>query len=136
MAHSLEELDAYIYSLDINEVNKSTVDELSYYEGTFVKCAKFICQQDREKFPQAQKILLKHVFDKSYVRSLFASDLYIFILRLVEPSHQSSMCQIVMNLCKLAPPEALVKGAALINRINNPVINFKNPKYDRILDFQ
>lgn len=135
MIHDLEEFDAYIYSLDVNDVNKPRENELSYYEATFTKCAKFICQQDRDKFSKVQKILLKHLFDHSYVRSLFASDLYVFILRLVSPAHQSSMCQIVMNLCRLAPPEALVKGAALINRINNPVVNFKNPKYERILDF-
>ena len=135
MIFDLEEFDAYIYSLDAPDVNKPQGNELSHYEGTFTKCAKFICQQDRDTFPKVQKCLLKHLFDKSYVRSVFASDLYIFMLRLVSPAHQSSMCQIVMNLCRLAPPEALAKGAALINRINNPVVNFKNPKYERILEF-
>mgnify|MGYP007110335080 CR=1 FL=1 len=135
MAHDLEEFDAYIYSLDAKEVNKLQTNGLSYYEETFTTCAKFICQQDRDSFPKVQKCLLKHIFDKSYVRSMFASDLYMFVFRLVSPAHQSSMCQIVMNMCRLAPPDALAKGAALINRINNPVVNFKNPKYERILEF-
>jgi len=135
MVHTIEELDAIIYSLDVDHGAQLMEDDLSHYEKTFSECAKFICEQESEKFQSIQKILLKHLFDQSNVRSLFASDMYIFIMRLVSPAHQSAMCQIVMNMCRLAPPEALAKGAALINRIKNPVINFKNPKYEHILEF-
>lgn len=117
-----------------NESNFFGVNRISFYELAFSRCCSFVCQLLGDRFQYVQKLLIKHIFGQSNVCSLFASDLYMFVMRIVHPNRRMAMCQIIMNLCKLAPPEALVKGAALINRIKDPVINFENPKYQFLLD--
>jgi hypothetical protein len=133
---NLEEFDAIISKLDhIDTEEPTTQGGLSSYEFLMSKCAAYICCCTGDRFQSLQKILLKHIFSESDIRSFFASDLYMFTYRLIHPDFRVPMCQIVMNLCKIAPPEALTKGAALIKRMKNPDINFLNPKYADILQF-
>lgn len=133
---NLSDLEAKISYLDSNDdVNQPLEEGLSLYELTFRACAAFICRSPGDKFAQLQKLLLKHVFSESDVRSLFASDVYTFLTRLVHPDYRKAMCQLVVNLCKIAPPSIMVKGAALVNRLRDPEVNFANPKYKDILTF-
>lgn len=132
---TLGQLDERILELDQITDEKPSGDGSSSYEVSMTKCAAYICCCPGDKFQLVQKLLLKHIFSESDVRSLFASDLYMFAYRLIHPDFRTPMCQIVMNLCKIAPPEILTKGAALVNRMKNPNINFLNPKYADILQF-
>lgn len=108
-------------------------NSISYYELAYSRCCTYICQLLGDKFPYIQKLLIKYLFGQNYASSILASDVYVFIMRVVHPNQRTSMCQIVMNFCKLAPPDALVKGAALINRVKHPTLNFTNPRYQHIL---
>lgn len=108
---------------------------ISFYELALSRCCSYIGQLLGDRFHYVQKLLLKNVFSSSNVCSLFASDIYMFIIRIIHPNHKMSMCLLVMNMCRLAPTESLVKGAALINRMKHPVVNFENPKYTRYLTF-
>lgn len=110
-------------------------NKISFYELAYSRCCSFISQLLGDRFGYIQKLLIKNVFGPSNVCSLLASDIYIFVMRIVHPNRRISMCQIVMHLCRMSPPEALVKGAALINRIKNPIVNFENTKYQHILNF-
>lgn len=108
---------------------------VSIYELAFTRCSSMISLSLGDRFSFIQKLLIRNLFGGSFLRSFLASDLYIFILRIIHPHRQMAMCQIIMNLCRRAPNEALVKGAALIIRIKHPVINFENPKYQDLLEF-
>lgn len=107
---------------------------ISFYELAFARCISMISLIRANRFRYLQKMLIRHIFGKSYVCSLFASDLYMFIFRIIHPHRQMEMCQLIMNFCRRAPSEAFVKGAALINRINHPTINFENPKYQYLME--
>lgn len=115
----MDQFEARILELDEVDANEPTENGLSYYETAISKCATYICCCPSDKFQPLQKLLLKHVFSESDIRSLFASDLYMFIYRLIHPDFRLPMRQIVMNLCKLAPSERLVKGEALVKRMSN-----------------
>lgn len=108
---------------------------ISFYELALSRFCSFTCQLLGDKLHYVQKLILKHVFGENNVCSLFASDIYTFLYRVVHPDHKYAMCQLVMNMCKIAPPQLLIKGAALINRLNNSSVNFENPKYSYLLDF-
>lgn len=115
-----KDIDAIIGLLDtIEDVNKPFKDNISFYEFSLARCCSIICQLTADKFQHTQKVLIKHIFSESNVRSLFASDLYMFILRIAHPNARKAMSKIIENLCKLAPPEANVKGTVLINRIKS-----------------
>lgn len=107
---------------------------LSLYELALSRCCAFICQALADRFHYIQKLLLKNIFSESHVRSMFASDVYMFIYRIIHPNQKTSLCQIIMNLSRLAPPDARVKAAALINRLKHPIINFGNHKYQHLID--
>lgn len=106
----------------------------SFYELAFARCCSMICLILGDRFSYIQKLLIRHLFNESNLCSFFASDLYVFILRIIHPHRQMALCQVIMNMCRRAPREALVKGAALINRIKHPVVNFENPKYQDLLE--
>lgn len=108
---------------------------ISFYELALSRCCSLICQQLSDRFQYIQKLLIKNLFNSSDVCSFFASDIYMFIFRLISPAQRMAMCQLVMNLCRIAPPDKLVNGAALINRFKHPVVNFENPKYQYLMDF-
>lgn len=107
---------------------------ISFYELAFARCVSMISLIRANRFRYLQKMLIRHIFGKSYTCSLFASDIYMFIFRIVHPHRQMEMCQLIMNFCRRAPSEAFVKGAALINRFKHPVINFENPKYQYLIE--
>lgn len=137
VVESLADLEERISNLSsVHDVNRPLENGLSLYEWTFSTCTAFICRSPGDKFSQLQKILLKHVFSESDVQSLIASDIYMFLARLIHPDYRRPMCQLVMNLCKVAPQNLMVKGAALVNRLNDPEINFGNPRYKDILVFE
>ena len=108
---------------------------ISFYELALSRACALISQILGDRFPYIQKTLIKHIFGPSNVCSFMASDIYIFIFRIAHPNRKIAICQIIMNLCRIAPPEALVKGAALINRFKHPIVNFENPKYQDIIEF-
>lgn len=110
-------------------------NKLSFYELAYSRCCAFITQILGDRFAYVQKLMIKHIFSPNNICSMMASDIYIFLMRNVHPNRKMSMCLLIMNLCKLAPPEAVVKGAALINRIKHPIVNFQNSNYQHILDF-
>lgn len=119
---------------DTNDVKTKQDNKISFYELAISRSSSLICQLLGDRFSYIQKLLIKNLFGNSHVCSLFASDLYMFIFRIIHPHHKQGMCQIIMNLCRLAPPEAVIKGAALINRFKHPVVNFENPKYQYLLE--
>lgn len=115
--------------------SQENVNTISFYELAQSRCCGWISQLLGDRFNYVQKLLIKNIFSNSEVCSLFASDIYMFVMRLMHSNHKMSMCQLIMNLCRIAPPEAFVKGAALINRFKHPIVNFENPKYQYLLDF-
>lgn len=117
--------------------NESTFSNLatSTYELIFSRCCSLISQMLGDRFPYVQKLLIKNLFSQSHIKSILSSDIYMFIMRLFNNHQQTAMCQLIMNLCKHAPPDGLAKGAALINRIKHPFINFESPRYQYLLDF-
>lgn len=109
-------------------------DQFSLYELIYSRCCLIISQMLSDRFAYVQKLLLKYVFSTdSAIRSLLASDLYVFIMRLINKQAKAAMCLLVMNMCKVAPNESLVNGVALINRIKHPFINFESPLYQGVL---
>lgn len=120
---------------EIHLTDKLEENKISFYELAFSRCCAYITQLLGDRFTYVQKLLIKYLFGSSNVCSLFASDLYMFVLRIIHPHQKMAMCVIIMNMCRSAPREALVKGAALINRAKHPIINFENPKYQYLLDF-
>lgn len=109
---------------------------ISFYELALSRCCSFISQILGDRLPYIQKLLLKYLFNSSSTVSYyFASDIWMFILRIIHPCHKTAMCLIIMNICRIAPREVLANGAALINRSKHPDINFQNPKYQYLLDF-
>lgn len=111
-----------------------TANQISFYELALSRCCSIICKILSNRLQYLQKLLLKNIFGTINVCSLFASDIYMFIFRIIHPHQKTAMCQILMNICRYAPPEAVVNGAALVNRLKHPVVNFDNPKYMSILD--
>lgn len=107
---------------------------ISFYELALSRCCSHISQLLGDRFHYVQKLLLKNIFCTDEICSIFASDIYMFIYRIIHPNHKMPMCLLVMNMCRIAPTEALLKGAALINRMKHPVVNFENPKYAYYLD--
>lgn len=107
--------------------------DTSLYELMYSRFCSLFTQMLGDRFPYVQKILIKNLFSTSPVRSVMASDLYVFLMRPLSKHQRTAMCQIVMNMCKLAPPEALVPGVSLINRIGHPFINFESPLHQSIL---
>jgi len=112
----------------------SEPNSMSFYELSLSRCCTLICQLLADHFVYVQKLLIKNLFSSSYVQSMFASDIYMFIMRIIDPRQKASMVMLIMNFCRLAPPEAIVRGAALINRAKHPTINFQNNKFHHILD--
>lgn len=112
-----------------------TINEISFYELALSRCCSIVCKMLSNRLQYLQKILLKNIFGQSNICSLFASDIYMFIFRIIHPHQKTAMCQILMNICRYCPPEAVVKGAALVNRLKHPVVNFENPKYQWLIDF-
>lgn len=108
---------------------------ISLYELILSRCCSLISQILGDRFPYVQKLLIKNLFEGSPVRSFLASDIYMFILRLSNQQQKAAICQLIMNLCKLAPPQALTRGASLINRVKHPFINFESPRYRELLNF-
>lgn len=107
---------------------------ISYYELAYSRSCSYICQLLGDRIPCVQKLLIKYLFSQHYICSLMASDVYVFIMRIVHPNQRTAMCQIIMNLCQLAPLDALIKGAAFIKRVSHPIVNFENPRYQHLLD--
>lgn len=95
---------------------------ISFYELALSRCCSYISQLLGDRFHYVQKLLLKNIFSMNDICSLFASDIYMYIARIVNPKQKLSMCLLVINLSKIAPIEAQVKGAALINRIKHPLL--------------
>lgn len=108
--------------------------KLSFYELAYSRFCSIVCQLLGDRFPCVQKLLIKHIFGESYVCSFLASDIYTFMVRIIHPHRKMGMVQLIMNICRLAPPEAFVKGAALINRIKHPIVNFEHANYQYLLD--
>lgn len=108
---------------------------ISFYELALSRCCSHISQLLGDRFHYIQKLLLSKIFCKDDICSIFASDIYMFIYRIIHPNHKMAMSLLVMNMCRIAPTEALLKGAALINRIKHPLVNFENPKYAHYLEF-
>lgn len=107
---------------------------VSIYELIFSRLASLFSQMLGDRFPYVQKILLKNLFTTNCPsRSMMASDLYVFLMRLLSRQQSAAMCQIVMNLCRAAPKDSLLNGAPLINRIKHPFVNFESPLYQDIL---
>lgn len=109
-------------------------DKLSFYELAYSRFCSIVCQLLGDRFPCVQKLLIKYIFGESYVCSFLASDIYMFMMRIIHPHRKMGMVQLIMNICRLAPPEAFVKGAALINRIKHPIVNFEHANYQYLLD--
>lgn len=118
--------------------NDATFDiaqyNVSVYETIYSRISSVFTQMLGDRFSYVQKILIKNIFQCDCPgRSVMASDLYVFLMRLLNKPQRAAMCQIIMNFCKVAPPNALVNGVALINRIKHPFINFESPLYQDIL---
>lgn len=111
------------------------INTISFYELAISRCCAWICQLLGDRYSYIQKLMIKNIFGSDEVCSLFASDIYMFLLRLMPSNQQMIMCQLIMNICRMAPPDAFVRGAALINRIKHPIVNFGNSKYQYLLDF-
>lgn len=128
--------DTLIYVPDLNRPFTYHREDnmISYYELAYSRCCAYICQLLPDRFPYIQKLLIKFLFSQHHPCSLLASDVYVLVMRIVHPNQRMAMCQIIMNLCRIAPPDALVKGAALIRRVKHPVVNFENPRYGNVLD--
>lgn len=108
--------------------------KLSFYELAYSRFCSFVCQLLGDRFPYIQKLLIKHIFGTSYICSYFSSDIYMFMVRVIHPHQKMGMVQLIMNICRLAPPDAFVKGAALINRIKHPIVNFEHANYQYLLE--
>lgn len=130
-------LDSHIWSdyLMQSTVEAHKCSATSLYELVVSRCCALISQILGDRFHYVQKVLIKNLFSRSHVKSILASDIYAFILRLFNQQQKAAMCQVIMNLCKLAPPDALAKGASLLNRAKHPFINFESPRYQSLLDF-
>lgn len=114
------DIEGIMHLLDQEDnVNKPTPGNISLYEIALTKCCTIICRTTADKFQSVQKLLIKHLFSESHIRSMMAADLYLFIMRIVHPNMRKSMEKIIENLCKMAPPEIVVKGEALMNRISS-----------------
>lgn len=114
--------------------SQAQIAQVSFYELAMSRCCGLICELLGDRVQYIQKLLLKNIFGLNNVCSLFASDMYMFIYRIIHPHQKMAMCQIIMNICRYAPPEAVVKGAALVNRLKHPIVNFENSKYLNILE--
>lgn len=119
---------------DQNLIYQQAGTSHSFYQLAYSRFCSFLCQLLGDRIPYVQKLLIKHIFDESYICSFFASDIYMFMMRIVHPSKRTGLAQLVMNVCRLAPPEAFVKGAALINRIKHPIVNFEQANYQYLLE--
>lgn len=107
---------------------------ISFYELAYTRCCTYICQLLGDRTAYVQKLLIKYLFSQHYICSMLASDVYVFIMRIIHPNQRTAMCQLVMNLCQVAPPDAVTKGASFIDRVKHPTVNFDNPRYRHVLD--
>lgn len=92
-------------------------DNISLYALALSHCCALISQIYGERFKYIQTVLTKYLFSDSTECSLFASDIYMFITRLINPIHLSNISQFVFNICKFAPSKKVVMGAALVDRM-------------------
>lgn len=129
-------LEAIIILLSLlDNPNEPLADatEMSFYQLAYAKFCTFCTQLVGDRFCHVQKLLIKYIFEGPDICSLFASDCYMFIIRIVSPNHRDALIQILMNLCKQAPKEQVYRAAAMINRVQHPTINFDNSKYEYII---
>lgn len=109
--------ESYLNSLPTTDSNLDSLKKSSLYELLIAHISSLICLLYANRFKYAQILLIKHIFGMSEICSLMAADVYCFIVRVVNPNHKVALCQILMNICKFAPPQQVVAASALINRI-------------------
>lgn len=89
----------------------------SFYELALAHFCALVSCLAGDRFKYTQALLIQQLFGSSDICSIFASDVYAFITRIINPIQKTALCQLIFNLCKIAPPKEVVRGAALMDRI-------------------